>query len=516
MITNLNFDDEYDNIIKLIDASSFVSFDCEMSGINDSREEFRHRKDDNADERYFKMRQVANKYSLIQVGLCMFIKDQDNKLKAHPYVFYLFPQNSQEDIVLSVSSIDFLKKNNMNFDTWITNGIPFVTSNGEEYWTDKLGLREKQKEEIDGNMIILTEQKDKDFVERNLSNLKKVLEDPSQTQFTFEFCNAYIRRYLYQYMEANHPDITVQKTSDNKLQVLKLSSEEIETMKRKQLHKALGFRSIFKCLKNKILVGHNCMYDLLFMMRYLENPLAEDFTSFKVSFNNMFPYVFDTKYISSTGLLGTVYSDTVLGDLYTQILNKNKDTGKNLIVELGDKFNNYNDKNAQLHDAGYDAFITGSIFLGLLNDNNDDSYNIENLMEIAKEKCGNIIFSMFSLYYFDFNQSRPNGLCTKSSNTYYLGGFTSKVLTNDLHALFTPSTCTISELIWINDKSTFVTLKKAISDELIDITIVKESIELPEGWSLLSLEQFEESKKEKSKVIVNDNIDESPLKKQKV
>ena len=34
-------------------------------------------------------------------------------------------------------------------------------------------------------------------------------------------------------------------------------------------------------------------------------------------------FVFDTKYISSTGVLGTIYNDTVLGELYNQLMSKN-------------------------------------------------------------------------------------------------------------------------------------------------------------------------------------------------
>jgi hypothetical protein len=70
-------------------------------------------------------------------------------------------------------------------------------------------------------------------------------------------------------------DIVIFTIKDNKLQVLKLSSEEVEVMKRQQLKKVLGFRAVFKDLVNsKVpLVGHNCMYDLLFMMKYLQSCL---------------------------------------------------------------------------------------------------------------------------------------------------------------------------------------------------------------------------------------------------
>lgn len=507
-ITKLNFDENYDRIVELIEKSEFISFDCEMTGINNTLQP--HKKEDNADERYVKMISVASKYSLIQIGLCCFCKDDNNKLRSYPYTFYIFPENSYGDVILSASSIDFLKKNNMDFQEWIMNGITYVTKGGEEYWKNKLGLQEKtdsnteNTEKTDSNnngVVALSEQKDIQFFERNIDNLKKVLGDESATEYTFEFCNAFVRKYIYQYMEANYPHITLLKTSDNKLQALKLSLEEVETMKQNKLRKALGFRSIFKHLYNKVLVGHNCMYDILFIMRYLEGPLEESLTSFKHNFNSLFPCVFDTKYISSSGTFGTVYADTVLGELYNQLIAKN---GNQQIVQLGDGISN----DIQLHDAGYDALITGSLFWGLINENVVDNSNILN---DAINKCGNIIFNMHSLYHVDLDPTRSNGKNKLSDSAFYLGNFTAKVLTNEINEVFKPIEYPL-ECIWINSESTFIVFKS--SGSTVDIQTLKEKISLPEGWNLLTLEEFEAKKLTSNDSSANDI--ESPLKKQKV
>ena len=143
---------------------------------------------------------------------------------------------------MSVSSIDFLKKNNMDFQEWIKNGITFIDSNNEATWRTKLGLDEKPSEESNNdnkvdNAVVLTELKDIQFFERNINNLKAMIDDDNKTEFTFDFCNAFVRKYIYQYMEAHHPTISLVKTPDNKLQALKISQEEIVAMKKKQLHK---------------------------------------------------------------------------------------------------------------------------------------------------------------------------------------------------------------------------------------------------------------------------------------
>jgi hypothetical protein len=50
---------------------------------------------------------------------------------SHPtrnrYNFYLFPEEGK-DLTLSLSAINFLRQNSMDFGKWITEGIPYVHS----------------------------------------------------------------------------------------------------------------------------------------------------------------------------------------------------------------------------------------------------------------------------------------------------------------------------------------------------------------------------------------------------
>ena len=64
-------------IMEHMEASDFISFDLEMTGINSNQD--RNRKDDTASLRYQKMANIATKYNIIQVGLCIFKKLDDNK-----------------------------------------------------------------------------------------------------------------------------------------------------------------------------------------------------------------------------------------------------------------------------------------------------------------------------------------------------------------------------------------------------------------------------------------------------
>ena len=85
----------------------------------------------------------------------------------------------------------------------------------------------------------------------------------------------------------------------------------------------MGFRLIFNDLVNchKPIVGHNCMYDIMFLLRWLEKgPLETELSQFKSKIHDLLPYTFDTKYIAESGLIkGQNYDRTSLSDLYSQM-----------------------------------------------------------------------------------------------------------------------------------------------------------------------------------------------------
>jgi hypothetical protein len=56
------------------------------------------------------------------------------------YTFFLFPESASKDICLAPSSIDFLRKNNMDFGTWMSKGVTFTDQQGEEWLMKRFGL----------------------------------------------------------------------------------------------------------------------------------------------------------------------------------------------------------------------------------------------------------------------------------------------------------------------------------------------------------------------------------------
>lgn len=88
-----NFGEVWPQIEEAIAGCDYLVLDFEMSGINLTDPAFRHNYADTPAERYAKMRPVASRYNIIQLGLCTFTKGKGGKgkeeeLVARPYNIY--------------------------------------------------------------------------------------------------------------------------------------------------------------------------------------------------------------------------------------------------------------------------------------------------------------------------------------------------------------------------------------------------------------------------------------------
>lgn len=129
-------------------------------------------------------------------------------------------------------------------------------------------------------------------------------------------------------MELRYADSLVLKKNENGVlcafKIDKESKNEFEKKRKEEnlvkFKNMIGFRQVFNALValKKPIVGHNLLYDLMFIHRWLDSALPEDFTEFKKSLNAMFPNIFDTKYVDSSGALGVKYNETTLAQCYAR------------------------------------------------------------------------------------------------------------------------------------------------------------------------------------------------------
>lgn len=488
-VTRENFAEIYPELKEKISTASFICFDEEMSGITNPEFSLRNRKEDDPDARYLKMVPVASRYSIIQIGICLFHKVGDN-FEASPYNFYIFP-NMGPDIILSTSSIDFLRKNGMNFQTWIMRGLPFVNEQGETSLAKKFLQTETS---VKKEMMNLSKQSDLEYMKKQEENFSIFMTDETAVEFLFEFSNSYLRRAVYMYLDFHYEGkIEILKMKDQRVCVKKIpigGNEEIkkklEEVSRVNFETGMGFRLVFNDLvkAKKPLIGHNCMFDILFMMRWFDRPLSQNLTEFKLHLNELFPILLDTKYIASSGVLGRVYENTTLKELHDTLCKESEsvaDVPQSLInaskVTFAAGFDGYA-AGEQFHDAGWDAYSTGLVF-------HREMLSLGGEIEEVISKAGGKMFMMQSLYHMDLDPARSNGWIKVTGTLLHLSDIPAATTQPDLNTFFENAFQLPKEqleYVWIDGTSTFVVITG--SGEGGSVCEFEESTRTADGWLL--------------------------------
>jgi hypothetical protein len=81
---------------------------------------------DYPEERYLKYKSTAEKFKIIQIGICCFSKSKENngEYTAKPYTFFIFPEeNSGNNFInCETNAIIFNRDHKMDFNKWIYEG----------------------------------------------------------------------------------------------------------------------------------------------------------------------------------------------------------------------------------------------------------------------------------------------------------------------------------------------------------------------------------------------------------
>jgi hypothetical protein len=487
-VTRDNFATVYPKFKELLATCKFLSFDEEMTGIWATGDGMQQKRDDTPQIRYSKMIDVATKYSIIQFGVCLFHEAVDgSSWTATPYNFYLFP-NTGGDLVMSPSSIDFLRKNGMDFNMWIGKGITFVDEKGEQYYKNRLFPSDADKEAK--QLIVPTRPSDLEYTAQSMGKVATMLaavtapdalaEDllaGSRVEATGEVvllpANSYLRRILYEQLEAQFPDrvnvskneqghLVVRPVQDAAAQEALLAAQRAE--KEQQYHDTLGFRRVFTDLVDaKVpIVGHNLFFDLLFMRRWLDKPLPAELDDFRANLHTKFPWIYDTKYISALAPDGTALDNTTLEACYKHYVlgertgDKGADSAAETVTErvaitMSEWVQAYDPSDPHYHNAGYDAYVTGCVFAnqvhllpqwlqrtaseqaganssdvvmtGTERSDESASASVSVNLHAAQEHWGNVINMMRSCYHLQLNPQLPAGRLYLPGTLLHVSGF---------------------------------------------------------------------------------------------
>jgi poly(A)-specific ribonuclease len=128
-----------------------------------------------------------------------------------------------------------------------------------------------------------------------------------------------------------------------------------------------GFKQVFKLLTTlgKPIVGHNILQDLMIMINNFETALPESYTQYKALTNGLFPTIFDTKtiYYELRPIIpkDKLPEDHGLEGLFEYFKNG---SGRHLVVNsTAIECNIEQEKLGSYHEAGWDSFCAGYVFL---------------------------------------------------------------------------------------------------------------------------------------------------------
>jgi hypothetical protein len=296
---------------------------------------------DTPEERYQKMRTVATKYNIIQIGFCLVEEPEKGPTLLRPYNVYVFPSSTQKsDPILqcSTSAIEFNSTHGMDWNKWIREGVSYTTREGEA--SLKAFLQKKLDKATEGytpRQMNVTKADDIAFLDRNLPPIQEwyddacakiassdVDPDAAPFEFTLPGCNSYLRESLISHAycaltgasvpdaDASDADIDACKQTPSLPTgytlhvdvrdgrgVLMLLSEAQHQAHLAQLaadaeekeEMGVGARRMWALLQEHGVrfIGHNCYYDLLFLFHYLEEPLPRTFEEFQALCTGFFP-----------------------------------------------------------------------------------------------------------------------------------------------------------------------------------------------------------------------------------
>jgi poly(A)-specific ribonuclease len=249
-------------------------------------------------------------------------------------------------------------------------------------------------------------------------------EDVSEgTAFLLPPANSFLRRALYEAIELEYPTLVTESAGSqhpNQIRVLRLNPEEKKIREQRVLKEdwedlivnRIGMWRIFSALSltcqglqipfdsftfaenvngvnwersnsdgelEKLetvgrripIIVHNGLMDLLFLCtHFISHELPPTYAEAKALIHNYFPVIYDTKLLSTECTPASLWNNfTTLENLFQKVISENPDMANaiDLVSDLDEinEFGNLAGNEEQMHEAAYDAYMTGAVYTGL-------------------------------------------------------------------------------------------------------------------------------------------------------
>uniref|UniRef100_A0A7N9AUP9 Poly(A)-specific ribonuclease PARN n=1 Tax=Mastacembelus armatus TaxID=205130 RepID=A0A7N9AUP9_9TELE len=486
-VTRKNYKDCLNTVYSAIEEADFLAIDGEFSGISDGPNVSALTNGlDTPEERYTKLKKHSMDFLLFQFGLCTFTYDQTkSKYITKPFNFYIFPKpfnRTSPDIkfICQSSSIDFLASQGFDFNKVFCHGIPYLNQEQEAQLREQTEERRNQHANGVGTPSYISPSSSKgpahvpeehrDFINRVIEKVEALFANSEKT-LDLEPCTGFQRKLIYQtlnwkFPKGLHVETMETEKKERYIQVSKVDEEERrrreqQKLEREQFDCGLGKSDLYiqiisSDIQGKLVVGHNMLLDVMHTIHQFYCPLPEDLLDFKEVTMCVFPRLLDTKLMASTQPFKELITNTSLAELEKQL---KESPFKSPQVGTAEGFPSYNTAQEQLHEAGYDAYITGLCFISMANYLGSFLTPPKAYISPRSKLIEPFFNKLFLMRIIDIPYLNITGpdLQPKRDHVLYVT-FPKEWKTSDLYQLF--SAFGNIQVSWIDDTSAFVSLSQ--------------------------------------------------------
>ncbi|XP_043833460.1 poly(A)-specific ribonuclease PARN isoform X2 [Dromiciops gliroides] len=455
-----NFKSNLHKVYQAIEEADFLAIDGEFSGISDGPSVTALTNGfDTPEERYHKLKKHSMDFLLFQFGLCTFKYDStDSKYIMKSFNFYVFPKpfsRTSPDVkfVCQSSSIDFLANQGFDFNKVFRNGIPYLNQEEERQLREQYDEKRSQSNGagalsyISPNTskcpVIIPEDQKK-FIEKVVEKIEDLIQNEENKNLDLEPCTGFQRKLIYQTLSWKYPKGIHVETleTEKKERYIVISKVDEEERKRREqqkhakeqeeLNDAVGFSRVIHAIANS------------------------DLNEFKEVTTCVFPRLLDTKLMASTQPFKDIINNTSLAELEKRLKEAPFSPPK---VESAEGFPSYDTASEQLHEAGYDAYITGLCFISMANFLGS-FLSPPKIHVSARSKLIEPFFNkLFLMRVMDIPYLNLEGPDLQPKRDHVLHvTFPKEWKTSDLYQLF--SAFGNIQVSWIDDTSAFVSLSQ--------------------------------------------------------
>ncbi|NP_001125357.1 poly(A)-specific ribonuclease PARN [Pongo abelii] len=485
-IIRSNFKCNLHKVYQAIEEADFFAIDGEFSGISDGPSVSALTNGfDTPEERYQKLKKHSMDFLLFQFGLCTFKYDYtDSKYITKSFNFYVFPKpfnRSPPDVkfVCQSSSIDFLASQGFDFNKVFRNGIPYLNQEEERQLREQYDEKRSQANGAGAlsyvspntsKCPVTIPEDQKKFIDQVVEKIEDLLQSEENKNLDLEPCTGFQRKLIYQTLSWKYPKGIHVETleTEKKERYIVISKVDEEERKRREqqkhakeqeeLNDAVGFSRVIHAIANsgKLVIGHNMLLDVMHTVHQFYCPLPADLSEFKEMTTCVFPRLLDTKLMASTQPFKDIINNTSLAELEKRLKETPFSPPK---VESAEGFPSYDTASEQLHEAGYDAYITGLCFISMAN-YLGSFLSPPKIHVSARSKLIEPFFNkLFLMRVMDIPYLNLEGPDLQPKRDHVLHvTFPKEWKTSDLYQLF--SAFGNIQISWIDDTSAFVSLSQ--------------------------------------------------------